>query len=682
MNSRNTLTIILATSLILGRYQSFAQTAEELFPKAIQLEEVKGELEKAIEVYQTIITQFSDNRPIASKAQLHIGLCYEKLGNKEARKAYESVVLNYADQTEPTKVARERLNALSAGRGLASVSTEVAMRQIWVAGKDSPISISPDGRFIVFSTYDSGDLWLRDLQSGEQRQITRDGSAVEWSFSSGPAMISPEGKRIAYIWTVRSYGELRISALDGSFMKVLHNGQDGRRMYSCYWMPDGHQILASSFDLKDNTYRRHIISLLDGVIRDIGKPEQTQLNWGYPSPDGRYIAYGLNNDIFIYDTDTERDSVLVQNPTVDNMIGWTPDGFGILFVSDRSGTPDLYLMGIGNGKQMGAPKLLHRNLPASTNLQLTNDGRLFQIENTGTTNSYITPVDEQTGKPTGMVSIVEPNYPNAIFPGWSNDGKILYYELFKETSKEQLLFIHPEASEQAREIPLKPKLQYWYRPIMSPDGRRIAITGTGENMNFGIFSIDPETGEVTQLAKIPTENEVTDPSQNWSPDSKAIYYKLRSPEIREEYIIRRKDLMTNEEKDVYRGICTREMKISPDGNRFVYFRNDGVAKSHVLGILDLKSGKELELWRVPETDSPEIQGPTWVPDGSQVLVAKNLKLGTELWRFPTGGGQGEKLYFFPEMSWGFVMHPSGKRMTFTQSRNNYELWVLENFLPK
>jgi hypothetical protein len=27
------------------------------------------------------------------------------------------------------------------------------------------------------------------------------------------------------------------------------------------------------------------------------------------------------------------------------------------------------------------------------------------------------------------------------------------------------------------------------------------------------------------------------------------------------------------------------------------------------------------------------------------------------------------------------MHPSGKRMAFMQNRPNYELWVLENFLP-
>ena len=48
MNYRRTLIMILSISLLLGGYLSFAQTAEELLPKAIQLEEVKGELEQAI----------------------------------------------------------------------------------------------------------------------------------------------------------------------------------------------------------------------------------------------------------------------------------------------------------------------------------------------------------------------------------------------------------------------------------------------------------------------------------------------------------------------------------------------------------------------------------------------------------------------------------------------------------
>ncbi len=46
MKYRRTPIMIMTISLLLSRYPSFAQTAEELLPKAIQLEEVKGELGK------------------------------------------------------------------------------------------------------------------------------------------------------------------------------------------------------------------------------------------------------------------------------------------------------------------------------------------------------------------------------------------------------------------------------------------------------------------------------------------------------------------------------------------------------------------------------------------------------------------------------------------------------------
>jgi Tol biopolymer transport system component len=672
--------MIMAISLILGSYQIFAQTAEELFPKAIQLEEVKGELEKAIEVYQTIVTKFSANRPIAAKAQFHIGLCYEKSGLKQAQQAYQKVLDNYSEQTDMVALAKAKLATLCSSG--ATGDTEVTMRRI-LATKNQPVGISHDGRYVIINLYESGDLWLHDLQSGEQRQITREASGVDWTFATGAAAISPDGKQIAYDWQAKSYGELRLSALDGSSMRVLHNGQDGRRMSVSDWMPDGRKMLAVSYDLKSFVCQLHIISLPDGTIRDIGQQSDSEnIVWVCPSPNGRYIAYSRTGDIFIYDTATEHESVFVQNPAINALAGWTPDGSGIVFVSNRSGTHDLYLLGIENGKPRGDLQLLRKDFGANAGISLTHDGRLFRIENIGTSDSYIVPVDEKTGKVTGTASLVEPNYPNAAYPGWSSDGKLLYYMIFKESPNEKLLFIRPEATGQTREITLKPKLPYWYRPILSPDGQRFAVTGTDENINFGVFAIDLESGDVSQLARIPVENVPVDPSQNWSPDGKAIFYKVRSFEKSEEFIIRRKDLTTGEEKDVHRGIHPRHMKISPDGTRFVYFRNDSPTKSHVLGILDLQSGKELELWRIPEADSPEISDPTWTPDGKHVLVAKSLKQGTELWRFPVAGGQGEKLHLFPEYSCGFVMHPSGKRMAFTQSHGNYELWVMENFLPE
>jgi Tol biopolymer transport system component len=660
------------------------QSAGVLLQSGLYKEEVNGDLEAAIKVYERVLQDFPKDRLVAAKAQLHIGLCYEKLGNAQARTAYERVVRDYADQPESSKVARERLSALTGGAGGATGRTEVAMRRIWAAGRDRPFGFSPDGRYVVFGASDKYDLWLRDLQSGEQRRITREASWVDWTFPSGSVAISPDGKQIVYSWWVRSYGELRLSALDGSSMRVLHSGQDGRSMKPRAWMPDGHRILAVSYDRKDNNSRRQIISLPDGAIRDIGQPEPGNVNWGYPSPDGRHIAYGLKDDIFVCDTATEQESVLVQNPAWDSMLGWTPDGSGIVFLSYRSGTRDLYLLGIENGRPRGDPQLLRKDIGSNTNLYLTRDGRLFRIENTGTSDSFIVPVDEQTGKLTGTPSLVDANYPDAQWPAWSPDGKLLYYTMSKGPSgnRSQVLVIRSEETGQTREITPKPKLPGLCNPVLSPDGRRFAVTGEGKNHNFGVFAIDSESGDVSQLAKIPMENEPVNPSQNWSPDGKAIFYIVRSLEKSEGFIIRRKDLATGEETDVCRGIHTQEMKISPDGTRFVYRRSDRPTQSHVLGILDIQSGKELELWRVPEADSPQIADPSWTPDGRHVLVSREIKQGSELWRFPAAGGPGEKLHFFPEWSWRFVMHPSGKRVAFTQRKTNYELWVLENFLPK
>jgi hypothetical protein len=366
--------LLLAAALAAGAAaQKKPATAEELLGAALHQEEVEGNLERAIATYKKVLAEAGGNRALAARALVQIGQCYEKLGSAEARKAYERVLREYADQPESSKVARERLSALTAGGGGATGRTEVAMRRIWAAGENWPIGGSPDGRYVAFKASDSGDLWLRDMQSGGQRRITREASWLEGSYAGWAAMISPDGKLIVYDWWVRNCGELRLSALDGSSMRVLRGCHAGESIHARAWMPDSRRILAVSYDPKDQTWRRHMISLPDGAIRDIGQPERFVL-WGYPSPDGRHIAYNLKDDIFVYDTATEQDSVLVQNPARDSMVGWTPDGSGIVFVSDRSGTRDLYLLGIENGRPRGDPELLRRDFGANPNLYLTPDG--------------------------------------------------------------------------------------------------------------------------------------------------------------------------------------------------------------------------------------------------------------------------------------------------------------------
>ena len=113
MKTIRRFSILFPVIFLLTTQVSFAQTAEELMPVAIQLEEVYGYPDKAIEVYKLIIEKYPDDKPVAARAYFRMGMCYEKLGLQEAQNAYKMVISHYADQDEMVKQARARLAALS-----------------------------------------------------------------------------------------------------------------------------------------------------------------------------------------------------------------------------------------------------------------------------------------------------------------------------------------------------------------------------------------------------------------------------------------------------------------------------------------------------------------------------------------------------------------------------------------
>jgi tetratricopeptide (TPR) repeat protein len=119
--------------------------AEVLFQAARSKELVSGELEQAIGLYKKIVATYSSNRPLAAKALLQMGECYEKLGKDEARKAYERVLRDYADQSQAAEQARTRLAAL---RKPALKESDMATRLIWSPPDAGSLmgSPSPDRR--------------------------------------------------------------------------------------------------------------------------------------------------------------------------------------------------------------------------------------------------------------------------------------------------------------------------------------------------------------------------------------------------------------------------------------------------------------------------------------------------------------------------------------------------------
>ena len=143
-----TLTVFLVTGFVT---QSFSQESKQLFQQGLMAENGEGNLQEAISIYEKIVADESAENSVKAKAQLHIGLCYEKLGKNEAIKAYELVLQNYQNYEAEVQVASLRLSKLS-----KEESDDLFVINLY--GKGSSVtkgtslensSLSPDGTKMV-----------------------------------------------------------------------------------------------------------------------------------------------------------------------------------------------------------------------------------------------------------------------------------------------------------------------------------------------------------------------------------------------------------------------------------------------------------------------------------------------------------------------------------------------------
>ncbi|MCK5010486.1 MAG: tetratricopeptide repeat protein, partial [Deltaproteobacteria bacterium] len=300
MNHRCILTIILSLSLLLGGYWTSAQTAEELLPKAIQLEEVKGELEKAIEIYQTIVDEHSDNRQVAAKAQLHIGMCYEKLGKQAAQKAYKKVIQEFSDQQKIVGEARIRLSRLNRMAGEVQAEDIVIRKVIDGTGAGFVIgNPSPNGKYFAFVDWSTNPTDIVIKEIGTKKEIhLKNQTDLNYEGDTGDPYFptwSPDSKKIAYTWEndKDSFYELRVIEIDNPEPDVLIRVSYSEEWLRAEdWSPDGQHILVQI--TKNNQDQIGLISTMDGSFNLLKKFDDSNPTSARFSPDGHYIAYDLS----------------------------------------------------------------------------------------------------------------------------------------------------------------------------------------------------------------------------------------------------------------------------------------------------------------------------------------------------------------------------------------------------
>jgi Tol biopolymer transport system component len=702
MKTNRIVLFALVLGLALALSSPAQQSADELYKAGLYEEEVGGDLHKAIGIYQDLLKRFPASREAAAKAQLHIGLCYEKLGTTEAERAFQKVVDNYPEQSDAVREAREKLSLLSRSRAAAKTgAAEFSTRRIWSGpGVDTMGAVSPDGRYLSFVDWETGDLAVRDLATGTNRRLTDKGP---WDKSPEFAMYSVwsrDGRRIAYQW----YGkddilEVRVYDIrDSSIRTIVRDKSIQDWAQASDWSPDGGTVLvafweAATPDQKERG-RVGLVSLKDGSVRWLkGHFESLSaynFGWGFSfSPDGKHIAYGAprsydesgNDDIFLISLDNGTEERLVDHPAFEKVVGWTPDGLGLLFSSDRTGSLDLYLLPLWGGKPQESPRLVKSGIGTITPLGITSRGDLYYGVGGGGTDIYIADVGANKGEgPVPVKKLALPHQGRNMYPDYAPEGDRLAF-LSTPPGRGEILGLVSLKTGKVRELRLE--LPRYIGPRwIPPDGRSISVQGRDKDGLSVMYRVDVQTGAVSPIVSL-DKGWVFFGRHAWAPNGQRVYYScgLGSEKNRWIYAF---DLKTGRsERLIDKALEPTAIAISPDGN-WLALMNDQGRRS--LRIMPISGGEPREIHGF-EHPGGAVVTPAWSADGRSIYLPKLRDPGKNIWdlyRVPADGGSTEKIDLglarvsLPSVS------PGGREIAFQSMGTGpqpSEVWVMENFLP-
>jgi Tol biopolymer transport system component len=670
---------------------------DTLMGQALHQEEVEGDLETAIATYKKVIADPQANRGLKATALLHIGRAYERLGSVEARKAYEQLTREYADQAEIATQARSRLLAL--GGAVANHDSQVVARQIWVGeAVDLEGRPSGDGRFLTFIDWRStntGNVAIRDLATGETHRITNASAAEGYAYEPSP---SPDGKSIAYVWDGEGVTSVRTIRIDGSRPRVLSQ-QKGLGAYYLRWSPDGRHLAASFIDFAgDRTWRIVLVATADGSITRLKSTGWQEPIIGGFSPDGRFLVYAFSKlsagpeaGIFSIAVDGARESAIVHGTATDTSPAWTNDGRAVVFLSDRSGTQDLWSIRVVDGQPQGEPVLVRSNMGDIVNMGFTRDGSYYYGAWNQKRDVYIADRDPQTLRLVAPPARLSDQYIGSnAGPAWSPDGLSIAFVRGADRHGRTIV-IRSLITGAERTLPIKLSDGYWvwaFGPTWLPDSqsilvvdadwakRRMILRRVNVNSSQEHTVLDEEIGRIY-------------PPMRVSPDGRWLYFSRSEPSASPEQVVLRlikKELESGEETELFRaespGVGFFGLAVSPSGDRLSYMMNVGLKDERHVMVMPTAGGEARILYRGDYSHPTPFAG-VWTRDGKYVLgVAEEAKKIRRLWAFPAEGGDPQKLDILPQTISTVDLSPDGRRMVFTGIQEKGEVWSIRNLIPQ
>jgi Tol biopolymer transport system component len=685
---------------------------------AINRELVDGDLTAAVKRYQEIATRYKTTAPsVAATALVRMAATYEKQGSaglSQARQIYREVLRTFPNQPDAVAAARTRLDAH------APADRSVRVVQVWAdEGATMVGPPSADGRYVAFVDWASGNgnVAVRDLITGRNRVLTHDAASNAWA---ADALISPDGKRVAYRWAGGKDDSIRVIGSDGTRMQVIARRKDYGDFLSA-WSPNGKQIAAVHYNCcTDGTSQIILISVEDHSIKTL-----KSLGWQQPmiggfSPDNRFLVYSQpgtppgRDAVFALAVDGSSESTLAQGSTRNWSPVWNPDGSRVVFLSSRSGAPSLWSIGVRDGRAVGEPELVKNataNLAGIVPVGFTRDGAFYYRAGSVWKESYTAQIDPETLAVSKPAPVTDQMVGSNSYPALAPDGR--HVAFFRRTAgpnvdyytsdSEYHLIVRSTVDRAERDLA---RISGFVPPFATlvwlPDSRGVLVLEDAccPPRTSAFRAIDTETGRTRFTFEPPRGffNTVA-----FSPDGKTLYYSYLNlsesagggPADLKSIRLMKRDVETGSEAELHRASSTGAaffgLSVSPDGGRLAFLATvpetgyvRGSQNERALFVMPAAGGTPRQVYRGRSGDLSHVGAILWGPDGNHLIVSGKCgaAAGNQLCVIPAEGGTltpiGARL---PETTTRMIS-TDGRTLAFTGTSRSPELWVIRNLLPE
>jgi Tol biopolymer transport system component len=529
------------------------------------------------------------------------------------------------------------------------------MTQVTDSGKAVAVTISPDGRYIVYALQEGENqsLWVRQVKTGSDVQLLPADIARYQHLS-----MSPDGDYVYFSRsdrTTTNYNYLYVMPVLGGTPRQLLKDIDSAPS----WAPDGKKfvfvrgdplhaqlyILTANADGSGET----VLAKLPSIINQPYAP-----SW---SPDGKTVAVPLN--ALLPNKSSQEKIVLIStadgtvrdfynSPTPLGAVQWFPDGSGVLFGALDS--------------QSGKRQVSYISYPDAKVTRFTNDLADYDFASLSVTRDgrSVTVVQINAQPNLWLASTSDISNPRQLTTGnqlagrveWTADGHMI-----ARSDRASVLSIDSEGK---------------ITPIISGGDPVVSIAVCANQVFFSRF----KDGQFTAYRADSDGSNIRRLSSglitSCSPD--ATWYTY----LEGQASLYRADVAGG--NPIYlTAVSGAGAPVSRDGQKiaYIYQETSGNIIGDFLGVMSASGGERLLSFPWPSGAN----GGAWTADGKGLLFAMTRGRAGNIWEQPLTGGSPQQITHFPPglNIRGFAYSNDGKQLAVVRSTATSNVLILTNF---